>query len=116
MSENSVSTLGELYIMQYGDAAMGYEMGEITSAQYDKAYRSLCGYVKTLEKAINNGRVENINLLARAKRAEQVVERLIVAIELGNDVPLIHEPEITSVQSWYKKMHALVAEWKGNKK
>ena len=59
----------------------------------------------------NNRPIEDA-LRARAERAEQVVERLIVAIELGNDVPLIHEPEITSVQSWYKKMHALVAEWK----
>jgi hypothetical protein len=56
MSENRVSVLGELFITQYGHAAIGYGAGTINDAQYGKAHESLFRYVRNLEKAINNTR------------------------------------------------------------
>jgi DNA repair ATPase RecN len=51
-----------------------------------------------------------------ADKLESITERLIEAIELGNKIPLIHEPEVSTIQKWYAKIMALVAEWKESEK
>jgi len=76
MSENRVSVLGELFITQYGHAAMGYGTGTINDAQYGKAHESLFRYVRNLERSINNTRPIEDALRARAEKAEAMVEKL----------------------------------------
>jgi hypothetical protein len=114
MSENRVSVLGELFITQYGHAAMGYGTGTINDAQYDKAHESLFRYVRNLERSINNTRPIEDALQARAEKAEAMVEKLIEAgsmlIETFQDYPDFEEyPEVG-------KWDTLVAEWKEREK
>jgi len=83
MSENRVSVLGELFITQYGHAAMGYGTGTINDAQYGKAHESLFRYVRNLERSINNARPIEDALNKRIAELEGVIkadnERLIRA-------------------------------------
>ena len=66
------------------------------------------------------GEMRTIELVADLKaerdEAKAMVERLIEAIELGNGVVLMHEPEISSVQKWYAKMATVIAEWREREK
>lgn len=66
-----------------------------------------------------NFRSEITSLTARAEKAERelaeqnaFIERLIEAVEQGKSIPLLHEPEISSIQAWYGAINTLIAEWR----
>lgn len=55
-------------------------------------------------------------LLARAEKAEQMVEKLIKAIEYGNTFWMRCKADAEYAQKWYSKMNSVITEWKEAKK
>jgi hypothetical protein len=51
-------------------------------------------------------------LLARAEKAEAMVERLIEAVESGERIQIFPESDIKTLQEWYAKVETIIAEWK----